>query len=163
MRIRFLTRATPGRLAALCLAGALGLATGPDFSTAFAFPAPKAPAAKTAPTGKAAPSGAAAAKPAAQVKPAALPSHPLDQFLAKDNNGRDSVTTDVLDDLPFLRRVTADLIGRIPTTAEIDEFLALPAATRRVEWIDRLMREPRFVDRWTAFYSDLLRVRTNTD
>ncbi|HTN76909.1 MAG TPA: DUF1549 domain-containing protein, partial [Pirellulaceae bacterium] len=66
-----------------------------------------------------------------------------------------------VDDLVFLRRVTIDLIGRIPTEAELREFLALPAASRREQWIDRLIADDRFADRWTVFFGDMIRLRND--
>ncbi len=66
-----------------------------------------------------------------------------------------------IDDLTFLRRATVDVIGRIPTSAEVARFQKWPAATRRVKLIDALLTDARFADRWTVFFSDLLRVRSN--
>ena len=66
-----------------------------------------------------------------------------------------------IDDLTFLRRATVDVIGRIPTSAEVARFQKWPAATRRAKLIDVLLTDNRFADRWTVFFSDLLRVRSN--
>ncbi len=66
-----------------------------------------------------------------------------------------------IDDLTFLRRATVDVIGRIPTSAEVARFQKWPAATRRAKLIDALLADARFADRWTVFFSDLLRVRSN--
>lgn len=64
-------------------------------------------------------------------------------------------------DLAFLRRIYVDMIARIPSEAEIREFEAWPAQTRRDKVIDKLMADPRFVERWTVFFEDMLRLRTN--
>lgn len=66
-------------------------------------------------------------------------------------------------DLAFLRRVSLDLIGRIPTGKEIAEFTAWPEATRRQRLLDKLLQHPSFADRWSAFFADVLRIRTNAD
>ena len=68
-----------------------------------------------------------------------------------------------VDDLAYLRRLTIDLIGRIPTTEEIQEFESLPAATRRQKAVERLLADERFADRWTVFFADMLRLRTNAE
>lgn len=47
-------------------------------------------------------------------------------------------------DAEFLRRVTLDLAGRIPTAAEQRTFAAAPAAVRRAELVDRLLAGPEF-------------------
>lgn len=82
-----------------------------------------------------------------------------------EENGELGVTVkpvSLVDDTAYLRRVSVDLIGRIPNHQEIQEYLAWPAAERRSKLIDRLMADPRFVDRWTTFYADMLRLRSNS-
>lgn len=68
----------------------------------------------------------------------------------------------VVDDWVFLRRIYVDLIGRIPTNEEINEFRAWPVAERRANVIDKLLKEDRYSDRMTAFLADVLRLRSNT-
>ena len=102
----------------------------------------------------------------------ALGSHAFAEPTAKDLNraltaenaklGIDVKPRELVGDLGYLRRVSVDLIGRIPTREEIDQYLATPAATRREKTVDKLMADPRFVDRWTTFYADLLRLRYNS-
>ena len=57
----------------------------------------------------------------------------------------------------LLRRVTLDLIGLPPTTAEIDAFVAdrSPHAFERV--IDRLLASPHYGERWGRHWLDLAR------
>lgn len=83
----------------------------------------------------------------------------LDSVLAKENADRPTSVAPAIDDWQFLRRVTIDLIGRIPADQEISEFFALPEETRRSAWVDRLLKDPRFADRWTVFFADMLRIR----
>ena len=60
------------------------------------------------------------------------------------------------DDLTFLRRSTLDTIGRLPTLAEREEFLAAEQETRRDQLIDRLLSGEDFVAYWTYRWSDML-------
>jgi hypothetical protein len=69
----------------------------------------------------------------------------------------------VVDDATFLRRIYVDLIGRIPTEAEIREFAQMPPQTRREQLVDKLLKDGRFADRWTIFFADMLRLRSNAD
>jgi hypothetical protein len=46
----------------------------------------------------------------------------------------------------LIRRLTLDLAGRIPTTAELHAYLAADPAIRRVELVDRLLSSPDFFD-----------------
>ena len=50
----------------------------------------------------------------------------------------------VVDDLTFLRRVTLDLTGRIPSIVNVREFLANKSPDKRARAIDRLMSSPNY-------------------
>lgn len=62
------------------------------------------------------------------------------------------------DDASFLRRVSLDLTGQLPTPEDVRAFLADPAPSRlkRSKRIDKLLASPAFVDQWTVKWSDLL-------
>ena len=60
------------------------------------------------------------------------------------------------DDGAFLRRVSLDLIGRIPTLAETRAFLADGAPDRRARAVDRLLGSREFAEHWGDLYADLL-------
>jgi len=94
---------------------------------------------------------------------AAEPAAALDRILDQENVGRQVKEAPLVDDLTYLRRVSVDLNGRIPTEAEIKEFLALPAGTRRVEWADKLLKRDEFADRWTVFLGDMFRIRSGSE
>jgi hypothetical protein len=60
----------------------------------------------------------------------------------------------VCDDATFLRRVTLDIAGRLPTEEEAREFLAGTGAEKRGQAVDRLLNSPGYADyfanKWTA-------------
>src|SRR5439155_5305207 len=60
-------------------------------------------------------------------------------------------------DREFIRRVHLDLIGVLPTPAEVAQFLADPPESRRDHLIDRLLSRPEFSDFWTLKFADVLR------
>ena len=60
-------------------------------------------------------------------------------------------------DAEFLRRVTLDLTGRIPSAADVDAFLADTNPAKRDLKVDALIGTPEFVDKWTLFFGDLFR------
>jgi hypothetical protein len=64
-------------------------------------------------------------------------------------------------DTEFLRRVTVDLTGTIPTPAEVDAFLADPSADKRAKKIDALLASAAFTDRWTLWFGDLVQNVSN--
>jgi hypothetical protein len=59
-------------------------------------------------------------------------------------------------DEEFLRRITVDLTGNIPTGAEVDAFLADTSSDKRAKKIDELLRSDAFTDRWTMWFGDLV-------
>ena len=65
-------------------------------------------------------------------------------------------------DSEFLRRVTLDLTGRIPTADEVLSFLSDTSGGKRTQAIDRLLTTPQWADRWAMFFGDLFRNTTVT-
>jgi hypothetical protein len=64
----------------------------------------------------------------------------------------------IVDDATFLRRISLDLTGEIPTPKAVQAFLADPTPSRqkRAKMIDRLIASPAYVDHWTVKWGDLL-------
>lgn len=70
---------------------------------------------------------------------------------------RDGVQpTAKVDDARFLRRVSLDLRGVIPSPDEVEKFLADPAADKRARAIDRMLADPRYADHWTNYWDRTL-------
>ena len=63
-------------------------------------------------------------------------------------------------DSEFIRRVRLDLTGRIPSPEEIRDFLADSSPDKRERLIDRLAGSPKFVDKWSYYIMDALRVQS---
>jgi hypothetical protein len=61
-------------------------------------------------------------------------------------------------DAEFLRRVTLDLTGRIPSAADVQAFLADTNTSKRDAKVDALIGTPEFIDKWTMFFGDLFKV-----
>lgn len=65
------------------------------------------------------------------------------------------------DDLSFLRRVTLDTVGVVPTLAEIESFQADRSPNRRLNVINRLLADPRRADHWVGYWQDVLAENPN--
>jgi hypothetical protein len=61
-----------------------------------------------------------------------------------------------VDDAGFLRRVSLDLTGQLPTPAEVRAFVADASKAKRGAMIDKLMASTAYVDHWTLKWGDLL-------
>ena len=105
------------------------------------------------------------------VKRVAMPKRPptnphqaaayLDDILKRENADQKGIfRANDIDDMAFLRRATVDLIGRIPTMEEVDHF-EKDGKDRRAKLIEKLLAHDRFSDRWTIFFADMLRIRSN--
>jgi hypothetical protein len=58
-------------------------------------------------------------------------------------------------DYEFIRRVTLDLTGRIPTPDAVTAFVGDTSATKRATLIETLIASPNWVDKWTVWFGDL--------
>jgi hypothetical protein len=58
-------------------------------------------------------------------------------------------------DYEFIRRVTLDLTGRIPTPDRVASFVADPSSDKRAKLIDELIAKPEWIDKWTMWFGDL--------
>ena len=63
----------------------------------------------------------------------------------------------VSDDATFLRRVSLDVAGRLPTAAEAERFLAEKAPDKRAKLVDALLDSPEYADFFASQWSALLR------
>jgi hypothetical protein len=64
--------------------------------------------------------------------------------------------TGEISDLEFLRRVTLDTTGLIPTGDQVRAYLKEDPATRRRRAIDRLVDDPSWADHWVSYWQDVL-------
>jgi hypothetical protein len=63
-----------------------------------------------------------------------------------------------VDDATFIRRVFLDVIGLLPTPAEVDAFAGDTAPDRRVKLAQRVLADRRgYAEHWLTFWNDLLR------
>ncbi len=62
-------------------------------------------------------------------------------------------------DTDFLRRVTVDIVGRLPTLDETKNFLNDPAADKRARLVDRLLDSPDYAENFALKWNAILRNR----
>lgn len=91
------------------------------------------------------------------IKDLAWVNNPIDNFILARLEKEQVKPAPEADKATLLRRVTYDLTGLPPTTAEVDAFLAdkSPRAYERV--VDRLLASPRYGERMAMYWLDVAR------
>lgn len=70
------------------------------------------------------------------------------------------IPSEVCSDEEFLRRVSVDITGTMPTIDDYEKFLADTAPDKRDKLVDQLLQRKEFVDIWVMKWAELLQVRT---
>lgn len=65
------------------------------------------------------------------------------------------IPSELASDTEFLRRVTIDVTGALPTPEEIRSFLTDKSPDKRVKKIDELLKSPRHAALWATKFSDI--------
>ncbi len=68
--------------------------------------------------------------------------------------------SEVCDDATFMRRVTLDLTGNLPTPEETRKFVAEGSAGKRERLVDELLNRKGFAELWVMKWAELLEIRT---
>ena len=76
----------------------------------------------------------------------------LFQAMAQANVTPAPATTDY----EFVRRVTLDLNGRIPTSSQVSSFVNDSSPDKRSKYIETLLSSPEWTDKWTMYFGDFL-------
>lgn len=69
----------------------------------------------------------------------------VDHYIQAEQATGKIVPAAQVDDYILLRRTMLDLVGRIPTVAEVESYVADEDPEKRVKLVDRLMQQPEFV------------------
>lgn len=88
--------------------------------------------------------------------------NPIDRFvLAKLQSEKIEPSMPCTDE-EFVRRITLDLNGSIPSLGEVKAFLADQSPNKRDKLIQKLLKSERYGDHYSALWGDLLREHTNS-
>jgi hypothetical protein len=142
-----------------------------SLSTAFAFSANPLNAVDATKRSQARASASTASHestglPNVELRPVKLPaappksnlSNPIDRLMSASLRAQGVDLTQVVPDRVFVRRVFLDLVGLLPTPAELDAFVSDSAADKRSQLVRRLLaRREDYALHWLAFWNDLLR------
>lgn len=87
----------------------------------------------------------------------------IDQYIASRWTAERVTPAPLADDGPFLRRLSLDVIGRVPLVAETRLFLRDPTSEKREQAIDRLLDSPGYITNFSNIWRDLLLPEANAD
>ena len=84
--------------------------------------------------------------------------HPLDRLLDSYLKKQGQQPSGEIEDAAFIRRLFLDVIGLLPTPAEVDAFVSDGTADKRSRLVDAVLaRDVDYAEHWLTFWNDLLR------
>ena len=93
-------------------------------------------------------------------KPTEKPANYIDELVGAKLHKLRIEPSNLCTDEEFLRRVTIDIAGMLPTPEEHTTFLADKSADKRAKKIDELLSRKEFAEIWAMKWSELLMVKT---
>jgi len=91
----------------------------------------------------------------------------VDSLLAKELYGATATVapqpTAAVDDATFLRRISLDLTGELPTPEELTTFSLDPAIDKRTKAVERLLAKKEFGQNWARYWRDVIFYRRKED
>lgn len=84
-----------------------------------------------------------------------LPSD-IDKVLQAEWKKANITPAPLVDDARFLRRISLDITGTIPTPEAVTKFIADKSPTKRAEAIEELLASPRYAVHWANYWDDVL-------
>lgn len=85
----------------------------------------------------------------------------IDEQIANKHPNYDKQAAAIASDAEFVRRITLDLNGTIPTADETRAFIADKDSDKRTKLIDKLLASPNFARRMTWYFDAMLLERRN--
>lgn len=104
-----------------------------------------------------------AASPAALAASAAESANRVDQAIDAKLARMGVLASDLATDGEFLRRVSLDLTGLLPTIEEYERFVADPSPDKRLKLVDELMERKEFAEIWVMKWAERLGIRSTLE
>ena len=79
----------------------------------------------------------------------------IDQLVLAKLRRLNILPSEVCDDATYLRRVTLDITGTLPTPAAVKSFIDDTSPDKRSRVVDSLLETPAYAAWWTTFFCDL--------
>ena len=83
----------------------------------------------------------------------------VDGLIAKELKATETVPAILSTDEDFLRRVTLDISGTLPSARQVTLFGLDPSRNKRAKLIDELLGSDEYADTWARYWRDVILVR----
>ncbi|MEO5924418.1 MAG: DUF1553 domain-containing protein [Bryobacteraceae bacterium] len=87
----------------------------------------------------------------------------IDKYIFQKLNEQNVAPAPPTNDYEFVRRITLDLTGRIPTPAAVNAFVGNGSSDKRTQLVDQLLTTNEWLDKWTVWFADLLENNRQND
>lgn len=87
----------------------------------------------------------------------------VDQLINKKLKTLQIQPSEICSDAEFIRRATLDICGTLPTTQELNAFVADETPEKRAILVDQLLERKEFVEIWVMKWAELLQVRSSNN
>jgi uncharacterized protein DUF1549/uncharacterized protein DUF1553/Big-like domain-containing protein len=87
--------------------------------------------------------------------------NPIDKLIDQKLRKLRVAPSEVASDEVFLRRVTIDIVGLLPTAEEYQKFMTRTEPTKRALLVDELLGRKEFVELWVLKWAELLQIRSS--
>ncbi len=93
----------------------------------------------------------------------------IDELLAADHygdaepDGQSSQPEPLVDDATYLRRVSLDVIGKLPSPEQITQFALDPSADKRSKTVEKLLTNPHYGQNWSRYWRDVIYMRRSDE
>jgi hypothetical protein len=91
------------------------------------------------------------------------PANYVDEFVNAKLQKIRVLPSDLCSDEVFLRRVTIDVTGLMPTVDQYSAFMADASPDKRAKLVDRLLEQKEFSEIWALKWSNLLMVKSSNE
>src|SRR5262245_15445367 len=87
----------------------------------------------------------------------------IDELVGEKLNKLRVLPSELCSDEEFLRRVTIDITGKLPTEEEYHAFMADSSANKRAQLVDHLLERKEFSEIWAMKWAELLMIKSDNN
>jgi len=96
-------------------------------------------------------------------RPGIEPNNYIDELVGEKLRRMRMLPSKLCSDEEFLRRVTIDVTGQLPSEQEYHDFLADERPDKRARLVDELLQRKEFTEMWVMKFAELLQIRSDNN